>query len=139
MRQLRAMGNRPPQPESHHPSTSPDLQDARDSVVHRLKSGQTDFLGSIDEGIFCRLGEGDLPIADFLAALSTENFPGWIVIEQDVMLHDDSSNPLKDVTHSLEYLRTAIPQGTSLSFGPSLRSSAPSSSGGPCGDGPGVT
>lgn len=97
------------------------LKDARDSVIRRLNSGQTDFLGSIDEGIFCRLGEGDLPIADFLAALSAQSFPGWIVIEQDVMLRDDSSDPLKDVTHSVEYLRTAIPEGISLSFGPSLR------------------
>jgi len=55
-------------------------------LVHRQSKDQEwDYFKSLEHGIFCELGRGDVPFAAVLAALVHTDYSGWIVVEQDIL------------------------------------------------------
>jgi inosose dehydratase len=42
-------------------------------------------LQSVEHGVFCELGQGDIDFPAILAELSEHHYQGWIVVEQDVL------------------------------------------------------
>lgn len=54
---------------------------------------------------FCPLGEGDIALAEVLAAMAEIGYSGWLVVEQDVLPDpDDPSRPAIEQRRNREYL-----------------------------------
>jgi inosose dehydratase len=62
------------------------IKDARLDVVAAVKAEKADTLTAWRRGMFCALGEGDVDLAAFCAAL--RDYDGWVVVEQDRVLAD---------------------------------------------------
>ncbi|HEX5620952.1 MAG TPA: sugar phosphate isomerase/epimerase [Solirubrobacteraceae bacterium] len=60
-----------------------------------------DFWGSVRAGAFRPLGDGDLDVPAFFAALERRGFAGWAIVEQDRV---PGGNPVGDLVASRRYL-----------------------------------
>ena len=61
-------------------------------------------LQSIEHGVFCELGQGDIDFPAILAKLNELNYQGWIVVEQDVL--PGMGSPKASSQRNREYLRS---------------------------------
>jgi inosose dehydratase len=61
------------------------FKDHDPAVAARALAGQWDYFQSVRAGIFCELGQGDVPFAPVKAELERLGYTGWIVVEQDVL------------------------------------------------------
>ena len=59
------------------------LKDVDPTVRSRLAAGELDVDEAWEQGLFCRLGEGEVDLSGFLALPQVRAFEGWVVIEQD--------------------------------------------------------
>jgi inosose dehydratase len=59
---------------------------------------------SVDHGVFCELGKGDIDFPAILAMLHDLNYRGWVVVEQDVL--PGMGSPKESARHNREYLRS---------------------------------
>ena len=59
---------------------------------------------SVEHGIFCELGQGDVDFPAILAKLRELNYLGWIVVEQDVL--PGMGSPKASAQRNREYLRS---------------------------------
>jgi inosose dehydratase len=64
------------------------LKDVRLDVLRVVKEERADTLTAWRRGLFCALGDGDVDLAGFCAALGDAGYEGWVVIEQDRVLED---------------------------------------------------
>ena len=62
------------------------VKDVRLDVLAEVKAERADTLTAWRRGLFCALGEGDVDLAAFCAALGP--YDGWVVVEQDSVLRD---------------------------------------------------
>src|SRR4051794_32670264 len=60
------------------------IKDARLDVVAAVKAERADTLTAWRRGMFCALGQGDVDLVAFCAALG--GYDGWVVVEQDRVL-----------------------------------------------------
>lgn len=97
------------------------LDDARDRIVHvHLKdvhldlaapvlAGTQSIMQGVQNGMFCPMGEGDVPVADIVLALERSGYDGWYVLEQDAAITGaepaPGEGPKIDVLASIEHLR----------------------------------
>jgi inosose dehydratase len=56
-----------------------------------VKAERADTLTAWRRGLFCALGEGDVDLDGFCAALGARGYDGWVVVEQDRVLEDAGS------------------------------------------------
>jgi inosose dehydratase len=63
------------------------VKDVRMDVLRGVVADRADALEAWRRGIFCELGEGDVDLARFIAALG--GYDGWIVVEQDRIPRED--------------------------------------------------
>jgi inosose dehydratase len=64
------------------------LKDVRLDVLRVVKEERADTLTAWRRGLFCALGDGDVDLAGFCAALGEAGYEGWVVIEQDRVLEE---------------------------------------------------
>lgn len=80
------------------------------SVGERLARGEITLFDAVRDGVFPALGEGDLPIAESIAALGQQGYDGWYVLEQDCALTEGDpppdAGPQIDVRRSVDFLRS---------------------------------
>ena len=97
------------------------LADARDRVVHvHLKdvlldkaapvfAGEQSIMEGVQNGMFCPMGDGDVPVAEVVTELERTGYDGWYVLEQDAAITGaepaPGEGPKLDVLRSIEYLR----------------------------------
>jgi inosose dehydratase len=67
------------------------LKDVRLDVLAGVKAERADTLTAWRRGLFCALGDGDVDLEGFCAALDTAGYEGWLVVEQDRVLDDASA------------------------------------------------
>jgi inosose dehydratase len=67
------------------------LKDVRLDVLAGVKAERADTLTAWRRGLFCALGDGDVDLEAFCAALGSSGYEGWLVIEQDRVLDDAGS------------------------------------------------
>ncbi len=107
------------------------LADARDRIVHvHLKdvhldkaapvfAGEQSIMEGVQNGMFCPMGDGDVPVAEVVTELERTGYDGWYVLEQDAAITDGEpapgEGPKLDVLRSIEYLR-AINAGFTTSL-----------------------
>jgi len=61
-------------------------------------------LQSVEHGVFCELGQGDIDFPAILAKLNELDYQGWIVVEQDVL--PGMGSPKASSQRNREYLRS---------------------------------
>lgn len=61
------------------------VKDAKVEIVDRIVAASGPVEEIWTDRAFCPLGEGDVPIADILATLTSMDYSGWLVVEQDIM------------------------------------------------------
>ncbi|MEM9464172.1 MAG: TIM barrel protein [Actinomycetota bacterium] len=105
------------------------LADARDRIVHvHLKdvhldraapvfAGERSIMEGVQNGMFCPMGDGDVPVAEVVTELERTGYDGWYVLEQDAAITGaepaPGEGPKLDVLRSIEYLRAINAQFTS--------------------------
>ena len=61
------------------------FKDCSPQVDEQSRRNEWDYFASLKHGIFCELGQGDIDFQAFAAELQRDGYPGWIVVEQDVL------------------------------------------------------
>lgn len=64
------------------------VKDVRLDVLAGVKAERADTLTAWRRGLFCALGDGDVDLDGFCAALGERGYDGWVVVEQDRVLED---------------------------------------------------
>ena len=67
------------------------LKDTRMDVLQQVRAERADMLSAWRRGLFCALGDGDVDLAGFCAALQATGYDGWVVIEQDRVLEGNGA------------------------------------------------
>jgi inosose dehydratase len=83
------------------------IKDVRLGVLETVKAERADTLTAWRRGLFCALGEGDVDLAGFCAALTERGYDGWVVVEQDRVLDDAGSfaGAAEEQVRNREWLR----------------------------------
>lgn len=79
------------------------FKDHDPAVAARSRREGWDYDRSIEGGIFCELGQGDVDFPAALQVLKDAGYGGWIVVEQDVL--PGMGSPKENAAKSREYLR----------------------------------
>jgi inosose dehydratase len=82
------------------------LKDVDAGLAARVRGGDVTYAEAVRAGMFRPLGKGDVDIAGIVRTLDAAGYPGWYVLEQDVMLDGPDADPLPDVAASVDYLRS---------------------------------
>lgn len=61
------------------------FKDHEPTVAARSRQAGWNGVQSVEHGVFCELGRGDVDFSAVLAELRQRNYQGWIVVEQDVL------------------------------------------------------
>jgi inosose dehydratase len=82
------------------------LKDVDAGLAARVRGRDVTYAEAVRAGMFRPLGKGDVDIAGIVRTLDAAGYPGWYVLEQDVMLTGPDADPLPDVAASVDYLRS---------------------------------
>jgi inosose dehydratase len=61
------------------------FKDCQPEIAARSRREGWDYFTSVRQGVFCKLGEGAVDFPAMQAELEHMAYPGWIVVEQDVL------------------------------------------------------
>ncbi len=61
------------------------FKDCQPQVAQEARTSGWDYFTALRHGVFCELGQGRVPFGAVVAWLSTRNYNGWIVVEQDIL------------------------------------------------------
>jgi len=83
------------------------LKDTRADVLEQVRADRADMITAWRRGLFCALGEGDVDLGGFCAALAESGYEGWVVIEQDRVLegNGDFAQAAREQRANREWLR----------------------------------
>lgn len=88
------------------------LKDVRADVAARLRTGELDLVEATRQGLFCALGEGDVPVEAVIRALESGGYAGWYVLEQDTTLETadvpQEAGPVGDAARSIAFLNRCL-------------------------------
>jgi len=79
------------------------FKDCDPAVLEQARAGAWDYHTAVRRGIFCELGRGMVAFGDVRDALRSQNYSGWIVVEQDVF--PGLGTPLASARRNRDYLR----------------------------------
>ncbi|MGC1462990.1 MAG: TIM barrel protein [Terracidiphilus sp.] len=80
------------------------LKDIEPSIARRARAEQWDYFTSIRHGVFCELGEGCVGFPALLRWLSTQDYKGYCLVEQDIL--PGMGTPRESARRSREYLHS---------------------------------
>ncbi len=80
------------------------FKDHDPAVAAQSRSEGWNAIQSVEHGIFCELGRGDIDFPAVLAKLKGMNYQGWIVVEQDVL--PGMGSPRDSARRNRTYLRS---------------------------------
>lgn len=78
------------------------FKDHEPTVAARSRQEGWHGVQSVEHGVFCELGRGDVDFPAVLAQLHQRNYQGWIVVEQDVL--PGMGSPQESATRNRAYL-----------------------------------
>lgn len=79
------------------------FKDHDPEVAEQSRRDGWDAIQSVEHGVFCELGEGDIDFPAVLAKLKALNYEGWIVVEQDVL--PGMGSPKESAQSNRDYLK----------------------------------
>ncbi len=80
------------------------FKDCHPGVTERARNQAWDYFGAVEQGVFCELGQGAVDFRAVLAELERIRYPGWIVVEQDVL--PTMGTPLESARRNRAFLRS---------------------------------
>ncbi len=80
----------------HFKDVAPTVLD--DSITQRW-----DYFTSVQNGIFCELGTGDVQFPEIVKLLPKIQQARWIIVEQDILKQSDS--PVRSAKNNRAYLK----------------------------------
>ncbi len=80
------------------------FKDCSPEVHARSRRNEWNYFESLKHGIFCELGEGGIDFKALAAELTKDAYPGWIVVEQDVL--PGMGAPKEFARRNREFLRS---------------------------------
>jgi inosose dehydratase len=84
------------------------LKDVSMAVAERLRAGDLDLVGAVQQGLFQPLGNGDVAVDELVLELERRGYTGWYVLEQDTAVLDAApaagEGPIEDVRRSIAFL-----------------------------------
>src|SRR6187200_3357257 len=84
------------------------FKDVDTTIAQSMITRKTSWAEGVDAGVFKPLGQGDIDFTAIFSVLKEIDYDGWIVIEQDKRLHEDSPAPFDDVEASVRFLTTTF-------------------------------
>jgi len=69
------------------------LKDVSGPVLARVRSDEMSYQRAVSAGLYCPLGQGDVPVGEIIQALTTAGYDGWWVLEQDTALAPRTERP----------------------------------------------
>ncbi len=85
------------------------LKDCDAKAAERIRNGTSTYSVEVKNGMYKPLGQGDAQIAEVIGFLSSIDYSGKLVLEQDVMLSGEPSatgGPVEAVRESLRFLES---------------------------------
>jgi len=80
------------------------LKDVDLEVLDRCRREELGFRDALRLGIFTEFGAGGMDFDGFFAALASQGYSGWMIVEQDTT----RKTPMESAKISREYLRGAL-------------------------------
>ena len=78
------------------------FKDFSSEVAAASAKNNWDYFQSVQHGVFCELGKGDVDFEAVIRFLKNKNYDGWIVVEQDVL--PGMGNPKQCAENNRQYL-----------------------------------
>ncbi len=73
-------------------------------VAEQSRRNEWDAIQSVEHGVFCELGHGDVDFPAVIQELKDSDYAGWIVVEQDVL--PGMGTPKESAQRNRDYLRS---------------------------------
>jgi inosose dehydratase len=80
------------------------FKDFDPKVGQAARENNYDYFKSVEEGVFCELGNGNVDFESIVAILNEKGYDGWIVVEQDVL--PGMGSPKKCAAHNRKYIKS---------------------------------
>lgn len=80
------------------------FKDHEPTVAEQSRREGWNGIQSVEHGVFCELGRGDIDFPAVLAKLKELDYQGWIVVEQDVL--PGMGSPKKSARRNRDYLKS---------------------------------
>jgi len=61
------------------------FKDYAPEIGENSRTNRWDYFRSVEEGVFCELGNGNVDFDGIVNELKSRNYDGWIVVEQDIL------------------------------------------------------
>ncbi len=79
-------------------------KDCHPGIAEKSVESGWDYITSVQNGIFCELGKGEIDFAEITNVLRISDYNGWIVVEQDIL--PGMGSPKECALNNREYLRS---------------------------------
>jgi inosose dehydratase len=80
------------------------FKDCQPQVAERSRQAGWGAVQSVENGVFCELGKGEVDFRAVVGALQARGYAAWIVVEQDVL--PGMGSPKESAARNREYLRS---------------------------------
>ncbi|MDZ7717211.1 MAG: TIM barrel protein [Balneolaceae bacterium] len=80
------------------------FKDWSQSIAAESAKNEWDYFESVKNGIFCELGKGSIDFEKILEELKSQEYDGWIVVEQDIL--PGMGSPKESAQRNREFLRS---------------------------------
>ena len=80
------------------------FKDCDPEIATRSRTEQWDYFKSVGNGVFCELGKGAVDFSAIVKELESQEYSGWIVVEQDVL--PGMGNPKVCAQRNRDYLKS---------------------------------
>jgi inosose dehydratase len=96
--------------ENHGRISHVHLKDVRLEMAGAVLDRTLSLVDATRRGIFCSLGDGDVPVVAIIQELRRHGYDGWYVLEQDVTIETaaDTGLPLESARRSIAYLEREL-------------------------------
>lgn len=61
------------------------FKDYDPEIGEQSRTNRWDYIRSVEKGVFCELGKGEVDFNGIVNELKSRNYDGWIVVEQDIL------------------------------------------------------
>jgi inosose dehydratase len=80
------------------------FKDWAQKISEESAANEWDYFESVGNGIFCELGKGSINFEAVLKELQSQNYDGWIVVEQDIL--PGMGSPKESAQRNREFLKS---------------------------------
>ncbi len=80
------------------------FKDCHPDIAERSRKSGWDYFKSVQNGVFCELGKGEIDFETIANELKISEYDGWIVVEQDVL--PGMGSPRECALNNREFLRS---------------------------------